>query len=176
VLDWSLRSARDLTDGVVVVVPADVAGEAEPLADVVVTGGATRSASVRAGLDAIPNDIDHVLVHDAARPVPNIEVWRRVIDALAHGAQAVVPVIPVSDTLREVDGGTVDRTKFVAVQTPQGFETGVLRSVHATSPDATDDAALVESIGVRVVTVEGAASNIKITEPWHLAVAEILTR
>ena len=175
-LDWSLRTARDLTDGVVVVVPPDMLDEREPLADAVVAGGATRSASVGAGLRAVPDRADFVLVHDAARPVPVVHVWQRVIDALHAGADAVVPVIAVTDTLREVDGGTVDRTRFSAVQTPQGFRTEVLRAAHQDRDDGTDDASLVESRGVTITTVDGDPANIKITEPWHLAVADILTR
>lgn len=159
-----------------VVVPADVAGEREPLADSVVAGGATRSVSVRSGLGAVPDGADFVLVHDAARPVPVVHVWQRVIDALHGGADAVVPVITVTDTLREVDGATVDRTRFRAVQTPQGFGAVLLRAAYETGADATDDASLVESRGVKITTVDGDASNIKITEPWHLAVADILTR
>lgn len=174
-LDWSLTTARSLSDGVVVVLPPDVMQD-EPLADMVVAGGATRSASVRAGLAVVPDDVVHVLVHDAARPVPVAAVWERVISALRAGADAVVPAIPVVDTLREIGGGTVDRTKYIAVQTPQGFRAEVLRAAHDAGADATDDAALVESTGTQIVVVDGDPTNIKITEPWHLAVADILTR
>ena len=88
----------------------------------------------------------------------------------------MVPVITLTDTLREVGGGTVDRTRFRAVQTPQGFRAELLRVAYDGGGDATDDASLVESRGVKVVTVEGDTANIKITEPWHLTVADILTR
>lgn len=175
-LDWSLRTARELTDGVVVVVPADMANEREPLADMVVVGGASRSQSVSNGLAAVPDDIEHVLVHDAARPVPVLGVWNRVIAALRSGADAVIPVVPVTDTLRELGGTTVDRDRFRAVQTPQGFTTAVLRAAHAGAADATDDASLVEALGVEVQLVDGDSTNIKITDPWHLAIADILTR
>ena len=146
------------------------------MADVVVAGGATRSASVRAGLAAVPAAADHVLVHDAARPVPLPDVWQRVIDALRQGASAVVPVVPVSDTLRRRDGGTVDREELVGVQTPQGFQADVLRAAHASNADATDDASLAETIGAKVVLVEGDVTNIKITDAPHLAMAEFLIR
>ena len=175
-LDWSLETARDLSDGVVVVVPPDMADEDEPLADVVVSGGATRSASVRAGLDVVPPEATFVLVHDAARPVPLPAVWTRVLDALRAGADVVVPVVPVTDTLRELEGSTVDRDRLVAVQTPQGFRGDVLRDAHATRAEATDDASLAEQAGATVVVVAGDPTNIKITEPWHLAVADILVR
>jgi len=176
VLDWSLQTARHFSDGIVVVVPADMTGEREAQADVVVAGGATRSASVRAGLTAVPTDVEHVLVHDAARPVPVVGVWQRVVDALTAGAEAVVPAIPVTDTLREIGGGVVDRTRFVAVQTPQGFRAAVLRAAHGSGAEATDDAALVESVGGTVVVVDGDPTNIKITDALDLTLADILTR
>ncbi len=173
-LDWSLVTAAEMTEGVVAVVPPDAAHEDEPLADITVAGGATRSASVRAGLGALPSHASHVLVHDAARPVPIVELWQRVLVALAKGADAVVPVVAVTDTLRERDGGTVDRSRFVAVQTPQGFRVDVLRDAHARGGDATDDASLAEAWGAKVSTVDGDPRNIKITEPWHLTLAELL--
>ena len=176
VVDWSLNTARALSDGVVVVVPPDMASEHEPLADVVVAGGATRSASVRAGLQAVPDEATYVLVHDAARPVPLAPLWARVIDALRHGADVVVPVVPVTDTVRERSGATVDRERLVAVQTPQGFRLDVLRGAHATGAEGTDDASLAEATGAQVVLVDGDPTNIKITEPWHLTVADVLVR
>ncbi len=176
VLDWSLRSAGDGTDGVVLVVPADLAGQPEPLATVVVAGGSTRSDSVRAGLAAVPDDAEVILVHDAARPVPVPGVWQRVRDAIAAGADAAVPAVPVSDTLRELGGGTVDRKRFVAVQTPQAFRASALRDAHAAAPEGTDDASLVEAAGGRVVVVDGDPANIKITTPVDLSLAEILCR
>jgi 2-C-methyl-D-erythritol 4-phosphate cytidylyltransferase len=176
VVDWSLFIARELTDHVVLVVPADRTSQDEPLADVVVAGGTTRSESVRAGLAALPDEVTHVLVHDAARPVPVTDVWRRVLAALEQGADGAVPVVPVTDTLRERDGATVDRERFVAVQTPQGFRIDVLRAAHARQGDGTDDASLAEANGAKVVLVDGDPTNIKITETSHLAMAELLVR
>jgi 2-C-methyl-D-erythritol 4-phosphate cytidylyltransferase len=176
VVDWSLLIARELTDHVVLVVPADRTSFNEPLADAVVAGGATRSESVRAGLSALPDEVTHVLVHDAARPVPVTDVWRRVLSALEQGADGVVPVVPVTDTLRERDGATVDRGRFVAVQTPQGFRIDVLRAAHANQGEGTDDASLAETIGAKVVLVDGDPTNIKITDESHLAMAELLVR
>ena len=176
VVDWSLFIARELTDHIVLVVPPDRTSDNEPLADVVVAGGATRSESVRSGLAALSEAVTHVLVHDAARPVPVTEVWRRVLDALGQGADAVVPVVPVTDTLRERDGATVDRDRFVAVQTPQGFREDVLRAAHAKRDEGTDDVSLAEAIGAKVVVVDGDPTNIKITDASHLAMAELLVR
>lgn len=175
-VDWSLEVARAQSDGVVLVVPDDMVGHTEPLADVVVAGGPTRSSSVRGGVDAVPPDASFVLVHDAARPVPLAPVWTRVVGALRAGAEVVVPVISITDTLRERGGVTVDRDRFVAVQTPQGFRAEVLRSAHESGAEGTDDASLAEAIGASVTLVDGDARNIKITEPWHLALADILVR
>lgn len=176
VLDWSLRAAATHADGIVLVVPSDVADDAEPEADVVVAGGGSRSASVRAGLAAVPADADVIVVHDAARPVAVPEVWERVLAAVAAGADGAVPGVPVGDTLREVGAGTVDRSRFVAVQTPQAFRAGALRAAHQGEPDGTDDASLVEAGGGRVVVVDGDPANIKITTPVDLQLAELLCR
>jgi 2-C-methyl-D-erythritol 4-phosphate cytidylyltransferase len=176
VLDWALRSAAEATDGVVLVVPPDRVDDPEPGATVVVAGGATRSASVRAGLAAVPADADVILVHDAARPVPVPPVWQRAREAIAAGADAAVPAIPVADTLREVGGGTVDRSRLVAVQTPQAFRADALRAAHTGDPEGTDDASLVEASGGRVVVVDGDPANIKITNRLDLRLAELLCR
>lgn len=176
VLDWALAAARASSQGVVLVVPADRAAASEPGADRVVAGGATRSASVRAGLAAVPADATVIVVHDAARPVPAPEVWDRVLAAVASGADAAVPCVPVTDTLREVGGSTVDRTGIVAVQTPQAFRAGSLRAAHQHEAEGTDDASLVEAAGGRVVVVEGDPRNIKITTATDLALAELLCR
>ena len=176
VLDWSLRAAAEGADGVVLVVPADRASDAEPLATTVVAGGATRSGSVRAGLAAVPGDADVIFVHDAARPVPVPGVWHRVRAAIEAGADAAVPAVPVADTLRELGGTTVDRSRLVAVQTPQAFRAAALRAAHAGEPEGTDDASLVEAAGGRVVVVDGDHANIKITTPVDLSLAELLCR
>ena len=176
VLDWALRAAAEHTDGVVLVVPADVVDQPEPLASIVVAGGATRSASVRAGLAAVPTDATTIVVHDAARPVPVPQLWEHVLEQVATGADAVVPAVPVADTLREVGGSTVDRTRYVTVQTPQAFRAAALRAAHAAGGEGTDDASLVEARGGRVVVVDGDPANIKITTPLDLSVAELLCR
>ena len=174
VLDWAVGAARRVSEGIVLVVPPEDAGRPEPSVERVVAGGATRSASVRAGLAAVPPGARVVLVHDAARPLASARLFEAVVAAVLAGADAAVPAVPVTDTIRRVaagDGnGTVDRTELVAVQTPQGFLAGALRRAHQGDPDATDDAGLVESAGGQVVLVAGETSNQQITGPDDLAV------
>ena len=133
----------------------------------VVAGGSTRSASVRAGLKAVPSSADVVLVHDAARPFCPSDVVDRVVSAVRAGADAVVPAMAVTDTIKVVDGSavvsTLDRSSLVAVQTPQGFRAAALRCAHASGGDATDDATLVEGLGGRVEWVAGSPLNRKLT-------------
>lgn len=170
VIDWSVAAARTVSDGLVAVVPAADVGRDLPGADVVVAGGATRSASVRAGLAAVPADADVVVVHDAARPAAGAELFRAVVTAVRGGADAAVPGIPVVDSLRWRAGGAVDREALVAVQTPQAFSAPALRAAHATGADASDDATLVEMGGGTVVVVEGDTGNVKLTHPSDLDV------
>jgi 2-C-methyl-D-erythritol 4-phosphate cytidylyltransferase len=178
VLDWGLAAARHTCAGVVLVVPPDRAGDPEPAADAVVAGGETRSASVRAGLAVVPTDASVVVVHDAARPLAPLALWRSVIAAVLEGADAAIAAVPVADTVKEVDGvivvGTLDRERLVAVQTPQAFRAGVLRRAHAGDPEATDDAALVEGIGGRVVVVPGDPRNRKLTTADDLVAARAI--
>lgn len=176
VLDWAVRAARRVSDGVVLVVPEDAATSREPTVDRVVAGRATRSGSVRSGLAVVPADAEIVLVHDAARPVPVPDVWTRVVAAVRAGADAAVPCVPVTDTLRVVGGATAPREQFLAVQTPQGFRADVLRAAHSGDPEGTDDASLVEAGGGRVVVVNGDPTNIKITTPADLLIAGLLCR
>lgn len=179
-VDRSLEGGRQTCAGVVLVVPADRLADPDPAwkADAVVAGGASRSASVRAGLDAVPASAQVVAVHDAARPLARPELWRAVIEAVSAGADAAIPAAPVTDTVKEVgaDGHlvTLDRSRLVAVQTPQAFRAEVIREVHAGGGEATDDAALVEAAGGRVELVPGPTDNIKITSPADLLVATAL--
>ncbi len=173
-------------DEVVVAVAAEDAGHAaHALAGVdrvrFVTGGAQRSDSVRAALDAVPGT-DVVLVHDAARCLTPGSVIRDVVAAVRAGHPAVVPVLPVTDTVKQVDAGgavvaTVDRSALRVVQTPQGFDAALLRRAHAgAGGPATDDAGLVERLGETVTTVPGHPHAFKITTPFDLAVAEAVLR
>lgn len=177
VLDRSLAVARAATDGVVLVVAADAVHQREPGADAVVVGGAERSDSVRAGLDALPFDADVVVVHDGARPLASPALYDAVVAAVRAGADGAIPGLAVVDTIKRVEGervaGTLDRRELVAVQTPQAFRVASLRRAHESGADATDDAALVEAAGGTVVVVPGEARNLKITHRDDLAVARL---
>jgi 2-C-methyl-D-erythritol 4-phosphate cytidylyltransferase len=178
VVDWSLEAAHKACTGVVLVVPADVVERYTGRASAVVAGGPTRAESVRAGLRAVPPEAGVIVVHDAARPLSHAQLWASVIAAVEGGADGAVPCVPVSDTIkqRQDDGQlvTLERARLLAVQTPQAFSAAALRAAHAQGGEATDDAALVEAIGGRVVSVPGETSNIKVTAPVDLALAETL--
>lgn len=181
VVAHSVTASSAVSDGVVLVVPVDATTDGAYGADAVVGGGPTRSASVRQGLAAVPEAADVIVVHDAARPLATVALFHAVIDAVTAGADAAVPGVPVSDTLKQVDAdgtvvSTVDRSALVGVQTPQAFRADVLRRAHANEDDATDDAALVEALGGTVLVVAGDAQNVKITTPDDLRQAERLLR
>jgi 2-C-methyl-D-erythritol 4-phosphate cytidylyltransferase len=167
-------------DRCVVVAPADLVDDAVRLTGaMVVAGGATRRESVAAGLAALDEKVEFVLVHDVARPFVPVTVLDAVVDALRGGAHAVVPVVPIHDTVRRIaaDGtldGVVDRATLAAVQTPQGFRREILVAAHDRAGElaVTDDAALVEALGHRVAWVPGSDLAFKITTAADLARAE----
>jgi 2-C-methyl-D-erythritol 4-phosphate cytidylyltransferase len=177
VIDLSMERARVVSDGVVLVVAPDFVDDAEPLADIVVAGGEHRSDSVRRGLAAIPDDCDIVVVHDGARPLASAALFEAVIEAVLAGADAAIPGLPVTDTIKRIDEGrvvgTLDRADLVAVQTPQAFRADILRDAHVGDPQATDDAALVEDVGGLIVVVPGDPGNLKITTPGDLDLAAV---
>ncbi len=181
VLDRSISTALRASDGVVVVVAADQVDDISATVDAaaggsvtVVAGGDSRSQSVRLGIAAVPEDADVILVHDGARPLADLALFERVITAVAAGADAAVPAVPVTDTIRRIGGGVVDRSTLVGVQTPQAFRAASLRSAHESGDDATDDASLVEAQGGSVMLVDGDRHNLKITNPEDLAIAHTL--
>lgn len=158
-------AARSVATTIVVALPA---GTAINLGDVVVTeGGATRSQSVQRAFAALGPEHDLVLVHDAARPLASSTLFRAVVAELARGARAVVPGLAVSDTLKEVAEGTVvrtlDRSRVVRVQTPQGFHAEVLRAVIDSGWEGTDEASGAEALGYEVAVIEGEESAAKVT-------------
>ncbi len=175
-------------DAVVVCAPATALARTRRLCEqatgrpvTVVAGGADRQASVARGVAALPEATDVVLVHDAARALVPAELVERVIAAVRAGAGAVVPALPVTDTIKQVRHGlvsrTVDRADLMAVQTPQGFRKDVLQRAHAAAGAGlhTDDAGLVERLGEQVVVVTGHPDAVKITTPADvLAAAAIL--
>jgi 2-C-methyl-D-erythritol 4-phosphate cytidylyltransferase len=169
------------------VVVAAPPGQAEPVRQLliphlpeitVVDGGPTRQESVANALAAAPGEYRIVLVHDAARALAPADLVERVAAAVRAGHDAVIPVLPLVDTIKQVDGfdavvGTVDRSVLRAVQTPQGFRRSVLEAAHRAAVDSlTDDAGLAEKLGVRVHCVPGDEAALKITRPFDLAVAE----
>jgi 2-C-methyl-D-erythritol 4-phosphate cytidylyltransferase len=182
--------ASGVVDGIVVAVPPDRTDEAilvlstPDMPVTVVAGGADRTESVRSALDAVDRAsgggiADFVLVHDAARPLTPPSLIARVVAALHDGHSAVVPALPVTDTIKAVDAngvvlGTPERAGLRAVQTPQGFSAELLRRAYqrvGSGAVFTDDASLVENIGGQVQTVEGDALAFKITTPMDLQLA-----
>lgn len=188
----ALARAR-LVDLVVVAAPVDGVAEVSRLLSphdvgaevMVVAGGAERQHSVARALEALPDDVGVVLVHDAARPLAPSDLVDAVAEAVLAGNRAVVPGLPVADTIkRVVDAGgastetvleTLPRTRLRAIQTPQGFERELLAAAHAAADlVATDDAGLVERLGVPVVVVPGSPDALKITRPLDLVFAEAI--
>jgi 2-C-methyl-D-erythritol 4-phosphate cytidylyltransferase len=145
----------------------------------IVTGGVYRCDSVRVALHTVP-DAEVVLVHDAARCLTPVSVIQSVVHAVLAGQRAVVPVLTVVDTIKQVDPdgrvvGTLDRAALRVVQTPQGFAGDLLRRAHQLpSGPVTDDAGLVEALGVTVTTVPGHPHALKITTPFDLVLAEVV--
>jgi 2-C-methyl-D-erythritol 4-phosphate cytidylyltransferase len=188
-LDWTLEAflSHPDIDSIVVVAPAAAVAEIERAAAgrvTVVAGGASRQHSVRCGLDALDARVKLVLVHDAARPLIPQVVISAVVQALRGGAEAVIPVLPITDTIKRVDAGghvqgTVERNDLRVVQTPQGFCRDVLVAAHQAAMDsawteASDDAGLVEAAGGAVLTVPGAELSFKITTSYDLRLAHWL--
>ncbi|GAA2519306.1 2-C-methyl-D-erythritol 4-phosphate cytidylyltransferase [Pilimelia columellifera] len=146
----------------------------------VVAGGASRQSSVAAALAAVVEALPIVLVHDAARALAPASLFERVAAAVRDGAEAVVPVLPVADTIKRVStpdrvAGTVDRAELRRVQTPQGFAASLLRTLHAgAGAELTDDAGLVEAAGGAVRCVPGDELAFKVTTPFDLRIAQAL--
>ena len=145
----------------------------------VITGGVLRSDSVKQALQSISPSVTHILVHDAARGLATSSLAERVLTELRNGESAVIPALDVTDTIKEVDSAgyvrtTLNRSALRAIQTPQGFERALLLRAHEASEDATDDATLVEALGVKVKTIAGEALALKITNPTDIAIAHAL--
>jgi 2-C-methyl-D-erythritol 4-phosphate cytidylyltransferase len=172
--------ASDWIDSIVVAAPPDWEEPVILLAEELgcgkvvesVTGGATRAASVRAALAEVSEDAAVVLVHDAARPIVPEEVIERLLTALNEGWDGAIPVLPLPDTVKRVDGDqvveTVDREGLAMVQTPQAFVATALRDAVASGGEASDCSALVEARGGRIKVVPGDPRLVKVTEPADL--------
>ena len=181
-LERAFRSLSKVVDEIVITAPegyeeqfkAIVGQSAE-----VITGGVLRSDSIRVALKALSPSVESVLIHDAARALASSALAARVLGDVQSGQSAVIPVLKVIDTIKEIDRdgfvrATPDRSSLVAAQTPQGFNRQVLERAHSASDDATDDAALVEAIGVKVKTIDGEASAFKITTKEDIGQALLL--
>ena len=181
-IERAFTSLSSVVDEIVITAPTGYETEFRKIVGEsakVITGGVLRSDSVRLALDSLSPSIEYVLVHDAARGLATPDVARRVLDTLKAGESAVIPVLPVVDTIKEIDSAgyvrtTPDRSALRSIQTPQGFEVSVLRRAHEASEDATDDAALVEALGIKVKTIDGEARALKITNPSDIATAHSL--
>jgi 2-C-methyl-D-erythritol 4-phosphate cytidylyltransferase/2-C-methyl-D-erythritol 2,4-cyclodiphosphate synthase len=178
-IEHAVSAVSSVADQIIVTSPAGYEKEIQKLVGdgiTVVTGGATRSESVRIGLSKVLNGAEYVLIHDAARALASPDLAKRVIEALTSGDVAVIPGLAQTDTVKVIDAdgfvtATPDRVTMRRVQTPQGFAYGVIKQAHATSGEATDDAALVESLGEKVRIIEGEERALKITTPSDLATA-----
>ena len=176
--------ASDWIDSIVVAAPPDWEEPVILLAEELgcgkvveaVTGGTSRAASVRAGLDKVPEDAAVILVHDAARPIVPEEVIERLLTALNEGWDGAVPVLPLPDTVKRIEGDqvveTVDREGLAIVQTPQAFVAAVLRDALAAGGEASDCSALVEARGGRIKAVPGDPRLVKITDRSDLELVE----
>ena len=181
-LERAFISLSKVVDEIVITAPAGYEEQFKAIVGQsaeVVTGGVLRSDSIRVALKALSPSVESVLIHDAARALASSALAARVLDELRSGQSAVIPVLKVIDTIKEIDRdgfvrATPDRSSLVAAQTPQGFNRQVLERAHSASDDATDDAALVEAIGVKVKTIEGEASAFKITTKEDIGQALLL--
>ena len=181
-------SAAASITGVIVVAPAGFEDQVREAVegfgvDEVVAGGSTRQASVVAGLGAAPAGVERILCHDAARPLASPDLFTRTLEAL-EGWDGVVPVLRVVDTVKRVQDGRVEGTEprdaLALAQTPQAFRAAALRDAleraGADGFEGSDDALLLERAGYRVRAIEGERTNLKITTPDDIRLAEVLAR
>ena len=178
-IEHAVAALAPIASEIVICAPAGYEKQIQELvgADItVVTGGITRSDSVRAGITALTGNNKYVLVHDAARALASTQLAKNVLAALEKGEVAVIPGLELIDTVKSVDAGghvtsTPDRAGLRRVQTPQGFDLEILKKAHSSGANATDDGALVEAIGHKVLIINGEDRALKITTPADLATA-----
>jgi 2-C-methyl-D-erythritol 4-phosphate cytidylyltransferase/2-C-methyl-D-erythritol 2,4-cyclodiphosphate synthase len=181
-LERAFTSLSKVVDEIVITAPAGYEEQFKAIVGQsaeVITGGVLRSDSIRVALKALSPSVESVLIHDAARALASSALAAKVLGELRSGQSAVIPVLKVIDTIKEIDRdgfvrATPDRSSLVAAQTPQGFNRQVLERAHSASDDATDDAALVEAIGVKVKTIEGETLAFKITTKEDIGQALLL--
>lgn len=191
-LDRVIQVAGPVGDGVVVVLPGgDGPGGRPELGDfldvrvITAVGGRTRAESVRSGLAAVPPDADLVVITDAAHPLASVDLYRRVIAAVRAGADGALPGLPLTDAVKRLEpataeprdptaGATIPAAGHVSAQMPMAFRASVLRSAHTRVGDAVEDSAMVTAAGGRVVVVPGEPTNLHVTTPAELAMAEAL--
>jgi len=178
-IEHAIAALAPIASEIVVCAPAGYEKQIQELVGneiTVVTGGATRTQSVRAGITALSGKSKYVLVHDAARALASTELAQCVLDTLEKGEVAVIPGLEQIDTVKSIDANgyvsdTPERGSLRRVQTPQGFDLEVLKKAHASGTEATDDGALVEAIGHKVLIIKGEERALKITTPSDLASA-----
>ncbi|MFZ4123613.1 MAG: 2-C-methyl-D-erythritol 4-phosphate cytidylyltransferase [Candidatus Planktophila sp.] len=178
-IEHAVAALAPIASEIVICAPAGYEKQIQELVGneiTVVTGGTTRAQSVRAGIAALTGNNKYVLVHDAARALATTKLAERVLVALENGASAVIPGLELIDTVKSIDvnghvTATPDRTTLRRVQTPQGFDLEILKKAHASGAEATDDGALVEAIGEKVLIIKGEEQALKITTPSDLATA-----
>ena len=183
-IERAFAALSPVVDEIVITAPAGYEDQFRAIVGesaTVITGGVLRSDSVNVALKSLSPSTKYVLVHDAARALATSELAQRVLHGLTSGESAVIPALSVVDTIKEVDRdgyvrSTPDRSILRSIQTPQGFSVDVLKRAHEASEDATDDAALVEALGVKVKTIPGEARAMKITNPEDIAMAVTLVR
>jgi len=183
-IERAFAALSSVVDEIVITAPAGYEEEFRALVGesaTVITGGVLRSDSVNLALKSLSPSTKYVLVHDAARALATSDLAQRVLNELNSGESAVIPALNVVDTIKEVDRdgyvrNTPDRSVLRAVQTPQGFAVDVLKRAHEASDDATDDAALVEALGIKVKTILGEVRAMKITKPEDIGMALTLLR
>jgi len=173
-VDRVVETASTSCDAVVLVLPPDVPWDGT-LVTATATGGASRAESVRSGLRLVPETARIIVIHDAAHPLASSELFSSVIRAIHSGADAAVPGLRLTETMKRVENGRVVETVtgpvLIAAQTPHAFRAEVLRAAHATGADAVDDTVLVEAIGASIVVIPGDPMNVHVTTPAELDLA-----
>lgn len=177
-VDRTVAAARRTCDAVVLVLPAGVIWDGDPV-EAVAVGGDHQSESLRSGLEKVPGDAAIIVVADAAHPLASDRLFRDVIDAVRRGADGAVPVVPLLEIVQRVDedGRVIDtlpKDGLVITQSPHAFRASVLRTVHRDRPRPVENSSLLVERGYRVVTVPGEAANLHVTTPEELDVVRKL--